>query len=139
MIQLTENPIETAQLVDQARSCEAGAVVAFFGVTRQFTSGRETALLQYDAYREMAELELRKLESEACERWPLVSCQIVHRLGAVPLGEVSVAIVVSSPHRRDAFAAGEWLIDTLKERVPIWKKECWADGKSEWVHPGPGT
>lgn len=137
MIRLIENSIDTAELVDQACCCEAGAVVAFLGVTRQFTAGRETVELRYDAYREMAELELAKLEAEARRRWSLVDCQVVHRLGRVPLAEVSVAIVVSSRHRRDAFAAGEWLIDTLKDRVPIWKKECWADGSSEWVHPTP--
>ena len=103
MIQLTENPIDTAQLVDQSRSSDAGAVVAFFGITRQFTAGRETVELQYDAYRSMAELELKKLESEARKRWPIVDCQIFHRLGTVSLAEVSVAIVVSSPHRHDAF------------------------------------
>jgi molybdopterin synthase catalytic subunit len=67
--------------------------------------------------------------------WPLVTCSIVHRLGLVPLGEASVAVVVSSPHRQEAFDAGEWLIDTLKERVPIWKQEHWADGRSDWIHP----
>ena len=96
---------------------------------------RETVELQYDAYREMAELEMAKLVTEASHRWSLVECLIVHRLGSVPLAEVSVAIVVSSAHRRAALAAGEWLIDTLKERVPLWKKECWADGQIAWVHP----
>ena len=69
-------------------------------------------------------------------RWPLVECAIVHRLGHVELGEASVAIAVSSAHRDVAFAAGKWLIDTLKVVVPIWKKENWADGTTEWVHPG---
>jgi molybdopterin synthase catalytic subunit len=83
----------------------------------------------------MAEKELAALEVEARERWQLVECLIVHRLGTVPLSEASVAIVVASAHRRGAFEAGEWLIDTLKERVPIWKQEHWADGTAEWVHP----
>ena len=133
MIRLTDQPIDPSTLIDDACVPEAGAVVAFFGITRQFTSGRETARLEYDAYRKMAERELKRLVSEATERWSLVRCQLVHRLGMVPLAEISVAIVVSSPHRLDAFTAGQWLIDTLKERVPIWKKECWADGQSEWV------
>ncbi len=135
MIQLTDQPIDTGQLIETACAPEAGAVVAFFGITRQFTSGRETKILEYDAYRKMAQNELNRLAAEATERWSLVSCQIVHRLGLVPLAEISVAIVASSPHRLDAFQAGQWLIDTLKKRVPIWKKECWADGQSEWVHP----
>jgi molybdopterin synthase catalytic subunit len=152
MIHLTDQPIDTAALIDQARTPEAGAVVAFLGITRQFTGGskdagedltggsggvRETSMLQYDAYREMAEQEIAKLVTEANRRWSLVECLIVHRLGTVPIAEVSVAIVVSSAHRRAALAAGEWLIDTLKDRVPIWKKECWADGQTAWVHPLP--
>ena len=116
---------------------EAGAVVAFFGITRQFTSGMETTRLEYDAYHEMAERDLEKLACEAIRRWGLARCLIVHRLGLVPLTEISVAIVVSSPHRLGAFASGQWLIDALKERVPIWKKECWTDGRSQWIHPKP--
>ena len=84
----------------------------------------------------MAEKELAKLEAEARRRWPLEQCLIVHRLGQVPLGEASVAVAVASPHRREAFEAAEWLIDTLKQQVPIWKQEHWVDGKTEWVHPG---
>ena len=81
-------------------------------------------------------LKMRELESEARRRWPIIECVIVHRLGHLELGAASVAIAVSSPHRSDAFAAGQWLIDTLKEVVPIWKCENWADGGTEWVHPG---
>lgn len=135
MIQLTHEPIDTATLLVQAQSPEAGAVVLFLGVARRMTRGRETVELSYDAYEEMAAKELDRLEAEARERWPLVECFIVHRLGLVPLGEASVAVVASCPHRREAFDAAEWLIDTLKERVPIWKQEHWADGETEWVHP----
>jgi molybdopterin synthase catalytic subunit len=109
--------------------------VLFLGTTREMTDGRRTATLDYEAYDEMAEKKLAELETEARERWPLVECEIVHRLGRVPLAEASVAIAVSTPHRTDAFAAGQWLIDTLKRDVPIWKQEHWADGTSEWVHP----
>lgn len=107
----------------------------FLGITREFTAGRQTVELSYEAYREMAELELGKLEAQARQRWPLVECVIVHRLGVVAVSEASVAIAVSSAHRDDAFAAGQWLIDSLKESVPIWKQERWADGGTEWVHP----
>jgi molybdopterin synthase catalytic subunit len=110
-------------------------VVLFLGITRQFTAGRETAELAYEAYHEMAESELAKLEASARERWPLVECVIAHRLGVVPLAEPSVAIAASSPHRQDAFEAARWLIDTLKESVPIWKQERWTTGAAEWVHP----
>lgn len=135
MIELTDNPIDATALLQSAQQPAAGAVVLFLGITRQFTKGRETASLSYEAYREMAAKELERLEQQARERWPLVDCSIVHRLGEVPLAEASVAIAVSSPHRGDAFDAGRWLIDTLKETVPIWKQEHWADGAAEWVHP----
>ncbi|MBA4105736.1 MAG: molybdopterin converting factor [Pirellula sp.] len=135
MIKLTEHPIDATALLQAAQQPEAGAVVLFLGITRQFTKGRETASLSYEAYREMAVKELERLEQQARERWPLVDCSIVHRLGEVPLAEASVAIAVSSPHRGDAFEAGRWLIDTLKETVPIWKQEHWADGDAAWVHP----
>lgn len=137
MIKLTENPIDATALLQTAQQPEAGAVVLFLGITRQFTQGRETTSLSYEAYREMAVKELERLEQQARDRWPLVDCSIVHRLGEVPLAEASVAIAVSSPHRGDAFEAGRWLIDTLKETVPIWKQERWADGDAEWVHPEP--
>jgi molybdopterin synthase catalytic subunit len=135
MIQLTDDPIDATRLLGLAQRPEAGAVVLFLGTTRQFTKGRETLQLAYEAYREMALRELERLEAEARGRWQLVECVIVHRLGIVPLAESSVAIAVSSPHRNDAFEAGRWLIDALKESVPIWKQEQWADGSVEWVHP----
>jgi molybdopterin synthase catalytic subunit len=136
MIQLTNDPIDTNPLLKSARHPNAGAVLLFLGTTREITSGRQTVALDYEAYREMAERRLAELESEARNRWPVIECTIVHRLGRVPIAEASVAIVVSTPHRADAFAAGQWLIDTLKRDVPIWKREHWADGTTEWVHPG---
>lgn len=135
MIQLTREPIDTNALLQQATRPEAGAVVLFLGTTRELTEGRRTVTLDYEAYDEMAEQKLAALEADARRRWPLVECLVVHRLGRVPLAEASVAIVVSTPHRADAFAAGQWLIDTLKQDVPIWKCEHWADGTTEWVHP----
>jgi len=139
MIELTFEAIDSGKLVRQAQSSRSGAVLLFLGVTRQHTDGRETATLLYEAYEEMARQELARLEATARDEWPLDECLLVHRLGEVPLGEASVAIVVASPHRHSAFAAGEWLIDALKTRVPIWKQEHWADGTSEWVHPVPNS
>jgi molybdopterin synthase catalytic subunit len=136
MVSLTHDPIDSAALVAKATSPAAGAVVLFLGVTREFTAGRQTASLEYECYPEMAEKKLAELEAEARRRWPLEACLIIHRLGHVALGEASVAIAVSSPHRAVAFTAGQWLIDTIKEVVPIWKRENWADGTTEWVHPG---
>ena len=111
-------------------------MVLFLGTTREFTDGRQTESLDYEAYSEMAAAQLAEMEAEARRRWPITHCAIVHRLGHVALAEASVAIAVSTPHRHDAFEAGRWLIDTLKEVIPIWKKENWADGTTKWVHPG---
>jgi molybdopterin synthase catalytic subunit len=118
-------------------STRAGAVVVFLGTTREFTEGRQTVRLIYEAYAEMAEQTLGLLQQQARARWPLIACAIIHRLGQVDLGEASVLVAVSSAHRRDAFAAAEWLIDRLKQDVPIWKQETWADGAVEWIHPSP--
>jgi molybdopterin synthase catalytic subunit len=136
MILLTHSPIDTAELLARSTHAEAGAVVLFLGTTRELTAGRQTVVLSYEAYQEMAERRLAELEAEARRRWPVIECNIVHRLGTVPPTEASVAIAVSTPHRADAFAAGQWLIDSLKADVPIWKREQWADGTTEWVHPG---
>lgn len=136
MTSLTDKPIDVAQLLDRVQSPEAGAVVLFLGTTRETTSGRQTASLDYECYPQMAEKMLSQLEAEARRQWPLVDCAVVHRLGHLAVGEASVAVAVSSAHRQVAFEAGKWLIDALKERVPIWKKENWADGTAEWVHPG---
>ena len=84
----------------------------------------------------MAEAKLAELEAEACLRWPIDRVGIIHRLGHLELGDISVAVAVSCPHREQAFEAGKFLIDELKVRVPIWKKENWDDGSTEWVHPG---
>lgn len=136
MIELTRERIDEAALLERVRSASAGAIVLFLGTTRELTGDRRTERLEYECYPAMAEKKLAELEAEACRRWPLVACTIVHRLGTVPLTETSVAIAVSSPHRKAAFEAGQWLIDTLKEVVPIWKQEQYADGQTEWVHPG---
>jgi molybdopterin synthase catalytic subunit len=133
---LTDQPIDTAALLAAVNSPQAGAVVLFLGTVREFTGERRTLALNYECYPEMAERKLAELETEARRRWTLVECAIVHRLGRLELAEISVAVAVSSAHRAVAFEAGQWLIDTLKEVVPIWKQELWADGTTEWVHPG---
>lgn len=136
MIRLTREPLDASRILGAVQSPRAGAVVLFLGTTREVTGDRRTLRLHYEAYAGMAEKKLAELEAEARLRWPLVECLIEHRLGRIEVGEASVAVAVSSPHRAAAFAAGQWLIDTLKNVVPIWKEEHWADGTSEWVHPG---
>ncbi len=136
MIEITTAPIDHAALTERVRSNQAGAVCTFLGTVRELTEGRRTSWLEYEAYPEMAERKLAELEAEARTRWPIVELSIVHRVGKLDLGEISVVVAVSCPHRRDAFEACRWLMDTLKDVVPIWKKERWADGDEEWVHPG---
>jgi molybdopterin synthase catalytic subunit len=136
LISLTRDRIDTQALLDRVTTPAAGAVVLFLGTVRELTAGSRTIALDYEAYPEMAERKLAELESEARRRWPLVEVALVHRLGRLELAEASVAVAVSSPHRGAAFEAGRWLIDTLKEVVPVWKQENWADGTKAWVHPG---
>lgn len=135
MIYLTDQPLDYTAITESVRDPVAGAVVLFLGTVREFTAGQQTEQLEYEAYREMAEASLRQLAAEASTRFPIVKSAIVHRLGVLQLSDVAVAIAVSTPHRAEAFAAGQWLIDTLKQRVPIWKREHYTDGRVQWQHP----
>lgn len=136
MIELTDAPIDAERIRHAVTSPTCGAIVLFLGTTRQFTDAKETFTLSYSAYAPMAQSQMEKLSAQAQARWPVEKCAIAHRLGEVPIGEASVAVAVSSPHRRDAFEAASWLMDRLKELVPVWKKEHWANGGTDWVHPG---
>ena len=102
---------------------------------RELTEERQTLALDYEAYPAMAEKKMAEIEGETRERWPVGEMAMVHRLGHLKLGDVSVAVAVSCPHRSQAFEACRFAIDRVKEIVPIWKKENWADGSTEWVHP----
>jgi molybdopterin synthase catalytic subunit len=135
MISLTQTPIDYHSLTESVRSPQSGAVVLFLGTVREFTNGRRTIALDYESYSAMAEAKLAELEKTARSRWPIVGVGIVHRLGHLELGDISVAIAVSCPHRQQAFEAGQFLIDELKVSVPIWKQEHWNGGSTEWVHP----
>jgi molybdopterin synthase catalytic subunit len=136
MIAITQNPLDHAAITEGVRSHQAGAVCSFLGTVREMTGERRTSSLDYEAYPEMAVKKLAELEAEARTRWPIIETALVHRVGHLDLGEISVVVAVSCPHRGQAFEACRWLIDRLKEVVPIWKKEVWADGTEEWVHPG---
>ena len=116
---------------------EHGAVVLFVGITRQYTDARETRRLEYEAYGPMAAAEMARIGQEAEQRWPGVRMAIGHRTGFVPIGEASVVIAAASPHRPNAFAAARYAIEELKRRVPIWKREHYADGSVEWVGIDP--
>jgi molybdopterin synthase catalytic subunit len=135
MIRLTTDAIDYHALTEQVRRPDCGGVVLFLGTVRDLTGGRVTAALDYEAYPVMAEKKLEEIEQETRELYPIRDIILVHRLGHLDLGEVSVAVAVSCPHRAEAFEACRHAIDRLKEIVPIWKKENWADGSSQWIHP----
>ena len=132
-IALMPEPITLADA--DVSDAAAGGVAVFLGTTRAETRGDGRALvaLDYEAYPEMAERQLRDLAARARERWPVVKLALLHRTGRVPLGEASVLIAVSTPHRAAAFECCRWLIDTLKAEVAVWKQEVWADGGTSWV------
>ena len=122
MVQLTHASIDYTALTESVRSSAAGAVVLFLGTVREMTDGRQTMALDYEAFSQMAEVKLEELLVEARSKWPIVDAAIAHRLGRLELGDVSVAVAVSTPHREQAFEAGKYLIDRLKEVVPFGKK-----------------
>jgi len=135
MFRLTREPIDSHTLTEQVRRPECGAVVTFLGTVRDLTGEKVTTALDYEAYPGMAEMKLAEIEAATRARWPVGEIVLVHRLGHLEVGAVSVAVAVSCPHRHQAFEACRFAIDQLKEIVPIWKKENWADGKAEWIHP----
>ncbi len=128
VVALTRERIDTEKLVAAAKRGEDGAVVIFDGIVRNNTRGRETLYLDYEAYEEMALRQMKELAAQARERCGVRHVTIVHRLGRLEIGETSVLIIVASAHRAAAFDACRWVIDTLKQTVPIWKKETFADG-----------
>ena len=125
---IVRRPIAVDALVRAVRDPGAGAVVTFLGTTRNTNAGRRVVRLEYEAFVSMAEREMRRLADEAARRWPVRRVAMVHRIGHVPVGEASVAIAVSAGHRAEAFLACRWLIDRLKEIVPIWKREHFRGG-----------
>lgn len=135
MTGLTRNPIEYESLTEQVRSPHCGAVVTFLGTVRDLTGDEVTVALDYEAYAGMATKKLEEIESDVRNRWPIGNMVMIHRLGRLEIGDVSVAVAVSCPHRADAFAACRHAIDRLKELVPIWKREHRPDGTADWVHP----
>jgi molybdopterin synthase catalytic subunit len=133
-VHLTSEPIDLAALLGRARPSDGG-VCLFVGVVRDHNEGRATREIEYEAYGPMAEAEIERLLASLAERWPQVRVEIRHRLGRLGIGEPSVAILATAPHRFEAFAACREAIDRLKTTVPIWKKEFYADGTSDWVDP----
>src|SRR4029078_11659508 len=132
---LSTEPLSLDAVVDEVRSPQAGAIATFTRTTRMQSRGRTVLHLDYEGYEEMAEQVMREIAEELKSRYDLCEIAIHHRTGRVDIGEASVMIAVSAPHRQDALAACRDAIDTLKSRVPLWKKEFYGDG-SEWIGRG---
>lgn len=135
MIALTHEPIDYHALTEQVRRSGCGAVVTFLGTVRDLTGDQVTVALEYECYAPMAEAKMAEIEADTCQRWPVGAIAMIHRLGRLTVGEISVAVAVSCPHRAQAFDACRHAIDRLKELVPIWKQENAPDGQQDWVHP----
>lgn len=133
MVAVAEAEIDTGQVVSFVADPTCGASVLFLGTVRDHSAGKhDVTHLEYEAYAEHVVPKMREIVDEAFAEWPIVKMAAVHRTGDVPLGGVSVAVAASSPHRADAFEAARYVIDELKKRAPIWKKEHWPGG-AEWV------
>lgn len=132
-LRFTAEPLHLEALVDELRSDADGAVVSFLGVVRDHARGRQVLHLDYEAWPAMAVRQMDKIFAAARERFGLERALVVHRTGHLAIGEASIAIVVATPHRAEGFEACRFLIDRLKETVPIWKKETYAGGAT-WIH-----
>ena len=131
---LTSSPIDLPALLLEARPSD-GALCLFVGVVRNESEGRQTTGIRYEAYGPMAETSIEKILGELSREFPAVRIAVRHRIGDLKVGDASVAIAASSPHRQEAFAACRAAIDRIKTTVPIWKKEFHPDGSSDWVDP----
>ena len=140
---VTMSPIDPRELEAVVTHAGAGAICTFSGIVRDNSRGQSVTHLDYEAYAEMAVPQMKKIGQEIKDRWPEARVAMAHRTGHLEIGEVSVVVAVSCPHRHEAFEACRWGIDRLKESVPIWKKEFARSGAS-WIEgpdaaPGPGT
>lgn len=135
MFKIVEAPIASDALYDEVLKDYNGAVVTFCGVVRNHSGETSTDFLVYDAYKEMAEKKMSEIGEQAKKQWNIEDVAILHRIGRLEIGEISVLIAVASPHRAEAFDACRYIIDKLKETVPIWKKEVGENGEA-WVE-GP--
>ncbi len=137
MYRISADPLDVEQMQAQVAHPGAGAISLFVGVTRSHHQGRPVVRLEYEAYASMACRVMAQLGDEAKAKWSLEAVAIHHRIGLVPVGEASVIIAVSAAHRAEALDACHYLIDRLKEVVPIWKKEFFADGQAQWLANSP--
>jgi molybdopterin synthase catalytic subunit len=132
MFAITPERLDPAPLVESVRRNDAGAIALFYGVVRNENLGRAVQYLEYDAYPEMAIKKMREVADEVRAKFPVAEVGVLHRIGRLEIGETSLLVAVSSGHRKEAFEACHYAVDRIKQIVPIWKKEVWADG-SEWI------
>ena len=136
MFKITDEVITGAEVRTAVEGPDAGAVVVFLGTVRNNTDGRPVICLEYEAYPPMAEKKMAEIAQEIAQQWgECLRVAMVHRTGKLEIGEVSVAVAVASPHRKDGFEACQYAMNRLKQIVPIWKREVWANGDAEWVKP----
>lgn len=129
---ITDQPIEPDEVMSKVKRREAGAITLFLGTVRELTFGKRTLFLEYESYPSMAIKQLERISEEVHERWADTCVAITHRIGRLEISDIAVAIAVSSPHRKAAYEANEYIIERIKQIVPIWKKEYGEDG-SEWI------
>lgn len=132
LFNVTDEPIELQELVDKVTRREAGAVTTFIGTVREWTKGKKTVYLEYQAYKPMAIKMLQTIGDEIQAKWPNTIVAITHRVGRLDISDIAVIIAVSSPHRKASYEANEYAIERIKQIVPIWKKEHWEDGET-WI------
>lgn len=132
---ITDEELRTDEVLGRVGAEQDGAILLFLGVVRDHNDGRPVEGMEYEAYREMAEGVLEDIAGEVEERWQTDRIVILHRIGSLEIGEASVAIAVSTPHRGEAYDASRYVIEEIKERLPVWKKEHYQDGERRWV-PG---
>ncbi len=136
MVSITTDPIDMNAAYRYVSTDSAGAITFFFGTVRDSTNERAVERLEYEAYDRMALIKMQEIADEACQRWDVRKYTIIHRKGNLAIGDIAVLIAVATPHRADAFDACRYIIDTLKQQVPIWKKEIFEDGQV-WVDAHP--
>ena len=135
MFRVTTEPLDVQQVHDLVKSPADGAVVTFDGIVRNNFDGREVRYLEYEAYAAMAEKKMADIAAEVKNKFAVGNMAMVHRIGRLEIGESSILIAVAAPHRQPAFEACAYAMDRVKEEVPVWKKEFFADGESHWVQP----
>ncbi|KOS26508.1 molybdopterin (MPT) converting factor, subunit 2 [Bacillus anthracis] len=132
LFEIVDIPIVVEEVTNKVARREAGAVTTFIGTVREFTKGRRTLYLEYVAYKTMAEKQLERIGTEVKEKWPGTKVAITHRVGTLQISDIAVVVAVSTPHRKAAYEANEYIMERIKQIVPIWKKEFWEDG-TIWI------